>query len=757
MIMRAEGRYSLRITGFVAEWHDQILHVKSKQNKVGRWLNQTATLIWFLSDGQTPEKDIIIHLQSCYPDQSLEIVSDVGRAIIELQNNGLISVTNQPSPARPLIKVGFAGFGSGFLANDNYFLWMLTYKFDIVLVNSERDLPDLLFYRSPPRERFDHRQIDRTQALKILVCADDHLPDFSECDYAFSSKHIGADYAGVHYHLPSWCYYLDWDAYKSSTGGLYDKPLANQFMPEQVCAHLYDAFFKLSQSEPNEEPRVTEPDLVNLQTTAFTNALPVAPKKLTVGMATYDDYDGVYFTIQSIRLHHPEVREDIEFLIIDNHPEGECAQPLQQLAKSISGCRYVAQTERKGTATRDLIFQEAKSDYVLCVDSHVLLSPGSISLFITFLDDNPDCHDLLQGPLVYDDLMQISTHFESVWSQGMYGKWALDERGNHPGNEPFEISMQGLGIFGCRTKSWLGFNPRFSGFGGEEGYIHEKFRQAGYRTLCLPFLRWNHRFQRPFGTLYRNTWEDRIRNYYIGHHELGLDTATMDEHFQSILGATAYERIRQSVVNEISNPFHYFDAIYCINLDMSYDRWQAMQQRFEELGIAHRVRRFSAIETPDSHQIGCALSHRIIIERAYHQGFQNVLVFEDDAVFLDKTLHYLDYTIQELKLQPWKIFYLGGHLWGNQFPKAEGCQFLESPSIALTCSHAVAYNASMYEKILDDLPDTIESMRQWLFTHKGIDQYFRNLDRRYLAFPVVSSQPPILHQEDDEYCHHFTV
>ena len=40
-------------------------------------------------------------------------------------------------------------------------------------------------------------------------------------------------------------------------------------------------------------------------------------KKLTVGMATHDDFNGVYFTIQSIRLFHKEVLDDIEFVIID--------------------------------------------------------------------------------------------------------------------------------------------------------------------------------------------------------------------------------------------------------------------------------------------------------------------------------------------------------------------------------------------------------------------------------------------------------
>jgi hypothetical protein len=36
-------------------------------------------------------------------------------------------------------------------------------------------------------------------------------------------------------------------------------------------------------------------------------------KKLCIGMATYDDYDGVYFSLQAIRLYHPEVLDDIEY------------------------------------------------------------------------------------------------------------------------------------------------------------------------------------------------------------------------------------------------------------------------------------------------------------------------------------------------------------------------------------------------------------------------------------------------------------
>jgi len=261
-------------------------------------------------------------------------------------------------------------------------------------------------------------------------------------------------------------------------------------------------------------------------------------RKLTIGMATYDDYDGVYFSVQAIGLYHPEVRDDIEILVVDNHPEGEAADSLKKL-EALGNYRYVPYGENTGTAIRDRIFKEAGSDYVLCMDSHVLIVPGAIAELITYLDERPDCCDLLQGPLLHDNLRSVQTHFTREWRSGMYGAWAYDQRAEKPNAAPFDIPMQGLGLFACRKASWPGFHPDFRGFGGEEGYIHEKFRQAGGRTLCLPFLRWLHRFDRPGGVPYPVNWEDRIWNYMIGFQELGLDTDQIIDHFNEHLGKQA--------------------------------------------------------------------------------------------------------------------------------------------------------------------------------------------------------------------------
>jgi len=276
------------------------------------------------------------------------------------------------------------------------------------------------------------------------------------------------------------------------------------------------------------------------------------PRKLTIGMATYDDYDGVYFSLQALRMYHPEIVGDTEFLVIDNNPEGPCAAPLKALEYWISNYRYVPHRERSGTAIRDRVFKEAGGEFVMCMDCHVFVVPGALKRLLDYFQANPKTSDLLQGPLVYDGLDTFSTHFEPRWREGMYGAWVMDDRGEDPNGPPFDIPMQGLGLFACRRAAWPGFNTNFRGFGGEEGYIHEKFRRAGGRTLCLPFLRWLHRFNRPMGVRYVNTWNDRIRNYMIGFAELGVDLAPLKEHFIEFLGPQVAGPMIEQVEVELS-------------------------------------------------------------------------------------------------------------------------------------------------------------------------------------------------------------
>ena len=472
---------------------------------------------------------------------------------------------------------------------------------------------------------------------------------------------------------------------------------------------------------------------------------------LTIGMATYDDYDGVYFTVQAIRMFHPEIANETEILVVDNHPGGPCGAELKALENWVAGYRYVPCGERQGTAVRDVVFREARGEFVLCTDCHVMFAPGSLRKLLDYFHAHPDTPDLLQGPLVYDDLRTFSTHMDRTWSAGMYGVWGTDARASDAGAPPFEIGLQGLGVFACRKSAWPGFNPRLRGFGGEEGYIHEKFRRAGGRVLCLPFLRWIHRFARPMGVPYTNTWEDRIRNYLIIAEELGQDPSPAIEHFRRYVGREVTDRIVSSTTKEMTNPFDFFDAIYCINLAQETGRWHEVSARFARLGIADRVRRFEAIRTQPNHHIGCGLSHRGVIAEAHAQGREKVLVFEDDVLFTDDAIPGLQAGVAELSTRDWKLFYLGACRWNQDFPPLPGFTRLAQAG-AVTCAHAVAYHHSLYDRILREVPGDAAGMEQFLNRHHGIDQYyaFHITEQKYMLSPVVASQANIVPIESPE-------
>lgn len=277
-------------------------------------------------------------------------------------------------------------------------------------------------------------------------------------------------------------------------------------------------------------------------------------KKLTIGMATFDDYDGVYFTLQAIMLYHPEVLDDIEILVIDNDSGGKCAEPLVKLCNALPvPARYRVEAGIKGTAVKGQVFEQSDTPYTLCIDCHILIQPGAIRQLIEYFDSHPDTRDILHGPLLYDNHKTLNTHFSDTWGSGMKGQWAMDERGRELEARPFEIPAMGMGLSACRTDVWPGYNPKFRGFFVEEQYVHEKFRRNGGKALCLPFLRWVHRFARPYGTKYKNSWKDRVRNYLLAYDELGMDNKEMIDHFKSHLNDPLIDSIIKDYNKEMRN------------------------------------------------------------------------------------------------------------------------------------------------------------------------------------------------------------
>lgn len=317
---------------------------------------------------------------------------------------------------------------------------------------------------------------------------------------------------------------------------------------------------------------------------------------LSIVMAHHEDFDGVYFTIQSLRMQQPHLMSQVEFVVLTNSPGTPHSNMVKgflgSLIGTVAGVKFIEYGNRVGTSpSRNEAIAAATGKYFICMDCHVLLEPGALQALFDYYAANPDTSDLIQGPLIYDNLRNRSTHFNDVWRGEMWGTWGLSwrcpcgskqrfwfneianqavptklEMGNTPyhacldcgkeiatvgwaghesvhttnglisdndnlDGEPFEIPGQGLGFFSGRKDAWLGFNKDASGFGGEEMYIHCKYRQAGHKALCMPRLGWLHRFGRPAGPTYPLTRWLKVRNYVLELQELGMDLQPVYDHF----------------------------------------------------------------------------------------------------------------------------------------------------------------------------------------------------------------------------------
>jgi len=269
-------------------------------------------------------------------------------------------------------------------------------------------------------------------------------------------------------------------------------------------------------------------------------------KLLTIGMATYDDFHGVYFTIQALRMYHPICdTDDVEIIVLDNNSDAPHGNAVRDFMNGWVGqrARYIPYKEKQSSFNKYKIVDHANGKYIIILDCHVLLKSGAIDSLLDYYNKNPNCKDLVQGPLLYDDLRNYSTEFFPQWRDSMYGTWWTNREADAKG-EPFEIHLQGMGACSFEKSNWPGISQHFRGFGGEEGYISEKFRRNGGKNICLPEFKWVHRFGRPDGVKFRLMTEDRVFNYFVGWLEI-----TKDPNHHMV--TSAYEHFKDKIPGRI--------------------------------------------------------------------------------------------------------------------------------------------------------------------------------------------------------------
>lgn len=246
---------------------------------------------------------------------------------------------------------------------------------------------------------------------------------------------------------------------------------------------------------------------------------------LTIGMPSYNNFTQVKWTVQTLRIYHNLT--DVEILVVDNYGD----DVLKNFCNGI--CRYERYTEKRGTApAKNRVFEAAQGDFVICMDSHVMMFPGVIDDLKKFIRWVPGLPHLFHGPLTWNPLNEWVDRLIPGWATHGYGRWGKNLKPDEIPQTPYHIECHGMGLFGCFRQHWLKFPVACEGFGGEEFYIHTKYKRAGHKVVLLPFLKWWHDFHDQKSPLpYPLTEEDKIRNCSIGLDELGIDKTEMLKNF----------------------------------------------------------------------------------------------------------------------------------------------------------------------------------------------------------------------------------
>ncbi|MCP5300217.1 MAG: glycosyl transferase [Chromatiaceae bacterium] len=209
------------------------------------------------------------------------------------------------------------------------------------------------------------------------------------------------------------------------------------------------------------------------------------------------------------------------------------------------------------------------------------------------------------------------------------------------------------------------------------------------------------------------------------------------------------------------------DGVLVINLDNRVDRWEQTCEITDALVPTGKLQRVSAVlgaglpgfgakpwfrgrkrDRTWAGRAGVLLSHRTAIAAAQRNGWQCVLILEDDIAPTSAFEPVLPRLADALAATAWDVCYLGytdprtpfecladlGD--GHALYRVSGC----------STTHAYLLRASTFDWLLRQLPVQAD-VWNWVSRHRAIDRwYYRNLSRR---FRVTAVSPSIIDQRVD--------
>lgn len=173
----------------------------------------------------------------------------------------------------------------------------------------------------------------------------------------------------------------------------------------------------------------------------------------------------------------------------------------------------------------------------------------------------------------------------------------------------------------------------------------------------------------------------------------------------------------------------FFDHIYLINLERRTDRLLQAKWELDKYDIPYQV--WEANDREDG-RLGIYLSLQRIMQDAFGRQYKNILVFEDDALFLTDPKVFMPWALKDLPTD-YDILYLGANLTKGYQPKFHSPNLLYLPrGFSL---HACAYSASGIDKV-----NRLESTD--LPVDLAIANKIQPHGKCYATYPMICTQRP---------------
>jgi glycosyl transferase, family 25 len=180
---------------------------------------------------------------------------------------------------------------------------------------------------------------------------------------------------------------------------------------------------------------------------------------------------------------------------------------------------------------------------------------------------------------------------------------------------------------------------------------------------------------------------------------------------------------------------------YYINLEHRTDRKAHIEEQLSKVGIS--AIRFNAIKMKNG-AVGCSMSHLKILQDAYANKYEHVLIMEDDIKFLDPDLFKMQLNkFLRVHGNNWDVILLAGNNMPPYTPIDETC--IQVSRCQTTTGYLV--NGHYIRKLMDNIKMGLTHLISKPDQHRfyAIDKFWftlQNVDRWFLIIPPTIVQRP---------------